>query len=265
MTFEAGLWTDSPDDTFDLCITAPRKHRSCATWTFDTPDPDQHHWRFGSVYCDVADVGTYSFSWRLRGVPIGTILPSYHARRSTKLVGACEGDLGASSTLGPEAATLYANHKSVIHYPLPRAAWLHQVEIYLYPSGTPGSETFQGVVYSDSLGAPGRLVASTDKLTFKSSYGAGWADMYFNPYVHVPAGHYFFGILTGGTSNVAGIRYENHPNTLATNANDFSAGPSDPFGPYGIYPQRWSLSVTYSYQRPRVRDCDDPPLTTEPC
>jgi hypothetical protein len=264
--YEAGIWTDSPDDTFDLCMTAPRKPRSCSTWTFDAPDADSYHWRYGVVGCDVADLGTYSFSWRIRGVPIGTILPSYHARKATTIPDVCWGFAGTDvDPLGPARASLPANYKFVNEYSLPFATWLRGLFIYLFPTGTPGSETIQGVVYSDANGAPDRLVARTHKLTFNSSNRADWGSMFFNPYVHVPAGKYWFGILTGGTPNVAGIRYESIANSLAANVNGFSGGPSDPFGPFGTYPDRLSLQVYYSHQEPHGYDCLTSPLTSDPC
>jgi hypothetical protein len=266
--YEAGIWTDSPDDTFDLCTTAPRKPRSCSAWTFTAPDADQYHWRDGTVRCEATDVGTYSFSWRIRGVPIGTILPSYHARKATTVAFPCEGFLGMDTDpLGPESATLPTNGKFVNEYPLPSAAWLEGLSIYLFPTGTPGIETLQGVVYSDANGSPDRLVARTHTLTYKSSYVASdnWPTLFFKPYVQLPAGKYWFGILTGGTPDVAGVRYENVANSLASNKNDFSAGASDPFGPFATSPERVSLQVEYTYRHPTTSSCGTYLPSSDPC
>jgi hypothetical protein len=65
----------------------------------------------------------------------------------------------------------------------------------------------------------------------------------------VPAGDYWIGLITGGTSNVAETRYE-ADGTLAFNANDFAAGPSNPFGPFTTNNQRLSVKELYSVDHP---------------
>ena len=54
---------------------------------------------------------------------------------------------------------------------------LSKLSIYLAPTGTSGQQLLKGLIYADSGGSPGALLASTEALTFKSTNSAGWYDL----------------------------------------------------------------------------------------
>jgi hypothetical protein len=64
--------------------------------------------------------------------------------------------------------------------------------------------------------------------------------------VHLAAGNYWIGVITGGTGNVTGFRFDSVAQSRDFNANAFAGGPSNPFGPVSVDSEQASLYATYT-------------------
>jgi hypothetical protein len=84
------------------------------------------------------------------------------------------------TTVGASAEADPANLKAASKYALPSAGTLSKLSLYLQPTGTAGTQSFEGVIYAESAGAPGALLASTTALAFKSTSAAGWYELNFS-------------------------------------------------------------------------------------
>ena len=58
-------------------------------------------------------------------------------------------------------------------------------------------------------------------------------------------GNYWIGVIAGNQSGVAAVAYDTVPGVLDFNANPYSAGPSDPFGPVVSGDQQLSMYLQY--------------------
>jgi subtilisin family serine protease len=151
------------------------------------------------------------------------------------------------TNVGGGVDSLAANRKRVNEYTLSVNATVSKLTIYLQPTSTSGTQAIEGVLYADSGGAPGSLLAVSNQLTFASTGAAGWYDLTFPTPPHLGAGNYWIGVLTGGSGNVAGFRYGSVSNSRDYNTNTYSSGPSDPFGPVTtIDSEQMSLYATYT-------------------
>jgi hypothetical protein len=102
------------------------------------------------------------------------------------------------------------------------------------------------VLYADSAGKPGALVATTLELSFSSGQSAGWYDMVFPSAVALAAGNYWIGMISGASSHVAGFRYASVAGSRSYNANSYASGPTDPFGTPTIDDEEVSEYATYT-------------------
>lgn len=226
--YATGLSTRSPDETNQLCVTPPTGGQTCTSYPL-TP-PDSLGDRFSIVSCAPNQgPGTYSISWRLGGVQLGAPM-SYRAPRLPTTPGPCAAWLG-QPTIGPRVVGLDADIKRVNEYALPTAGTVVWMYTYLGPTGTPGAEQVQGVVYDDVGGMPGALVGTTVAVTITPKSAQTWYQLPFPQQLQLQPGNYWIGLLTGGTSAVAGSTFSAVPQSAPANANVFSAGPSNPFGP----------------------------------
>jgi hypothetical protein len=162
------------------------------------------------------------------------------------------------STVGASSDVFAANRKRVSRYSLPAAGTVSKLSVYLAPSGTPGQQPLEGVVYADSSGKPGSLLASTAALTFSSTNAAGWYDLTFAGPVSLAPGSYWLGVISGETGKVAGFRYDSVASARDWNANTYSTGPSNPFGTPTVDSEQMSLYATYT-----TSTLQKPPSNTE--
>jgi hypothetical protein len=187
------------------------------------------------VTCQAAQVGTYSVSWRLRGVQLGAPLKFHLSsvpNRSFKLP--CLAYLG-NFDADPQRVDLPANRQLVSRVPMPIGADITNMSVDLAPTGTPGQEFVRGVIYADNGGAPGALKAVTKPFRFTSTMAADHSFQLEFPggnAIHLPRGKYWMGVISGGDSNVATIGVDVLKNSGAVNATPYSSGPTNPFGPF---------------------------------
>jgi subtilisin family serine protease len=152
--------------------------------------------------------------------------------------------LGKTS-VGFSSDTFSANRKRVNRYALSSNASVTKLSIYLTSAASSGSQTLQGIVYSDSSGKPAALLGSTETLTFKAKSASGWYDLKFSSPLKLAAGNYWIGAITGATSAVAGFRYDNVSGSRDYNSNTFTSGPTNPFGAVTVDGEQESLYATY--------------------
>ncbi|HEX4187041.1 MAG TPA: S8 family serine peptidase [Solirubrobacteraceae bacterium] len=150
------------------------------------------------------------------------------------------------TSVGGSSDTYAAGRKRVNRYALPVAGTVSKLSIYLAPTATTGQQLLEGIIYADSGGAPGALIATSSQLTFKSTEGAGWYDLTFPAPPALAAGNYWIGVITGTTGGVAGFRYDKVTASRDYNANSYGAGPSNPFGAASTDSEQTSLYATYT-------------------
>jgi hypothetical protein len=140
-----------------------------------------------------------------------------------------------------------ANRKRVNRYALPTASGVTKLSIYLAPTSTSGSQVLKVIIYADNGGAPGALLGVSERLTFTSASSAGWYDLVFPSPVKLAAGNYWIGVITGASNGVAGFRYDSVTGSRDFNINQYSSGPSDPFGSsFTTDNEQTSLYATYT-------------------
>jgi len=128
---------------------------------------------------------------------------------------------------------------------LPTAAQVGFEDVLLGATGQAGTELVRGVVYGDTGGAPGPLLGTTNTFVYTRGDGSGMATLSFNPNLQLPAGDYWIGLIAGGQTDVAEISYDPEPGVLDSDANPFSPGPANPFGPISSGNELMSLYLDY--------------------
>lgn len=240
--YVAALATKSPaGEATELCITAPSGQSTCTQYPLAPPDPTGY--MSSTVGCYTGEAGDYQITYRLGGVALGAPL-IYHSPAASPVASTCEAWLGKPDP-GSTLAALSANVKQVNRYSLPTSAQVGFEDVLLGPTGKAGTELVRGVVYGDTNGAPGPLLGATNVFPFARADGAGTATLAFSPNLQLPPGNYWIGLITGGQTNVAAISYDPEPGVLESDANPFSSGPSNPFGPISSGNELMSLYLGY--------------------
>ncbi len=150
------------------------------------------------------------------------------------------------TTVGASSDTAVANRKRVNRYSVSSSVSVTKLTIYLQQGGSSGTQTLEGVIYADSGGSPGALIAVSNQLTFASTNTAGWYDLPFSTPVSLAPGNYWIGFMSGSTSYVVGFRYDSVSGARLYNANTYSSGPSNPFGSASSDSEQISLYATYT-------------------
>jgi hypothetical protein len=246
VAYAAGLITKSSADHTDVCVRGPA--RSACT-PYPLAPPDRFGFRESIVGCTPDQgAGDYAVSWRVNGVALGTPL-TYHAPIRALVHLPCRAWLGQPS-IGPSLASFGADLKRVNRYSLPTNATSTDLRVYLAPSGTAGQQLIRGLVYADSDGTPGALLAVSDELAFRSTDSPGWYDLKLPSRLNLSAGDYWLGVITGAQTRVAAFAYANVPGSRDYNVNPYINGPSDPFGPISTDSAEMSLYLVYDIPPP---------------
>ena len=124
--------------------------------------------------------------------------------------------------------------------------------MYAIPGiNSPSPQTLKAVIYADSGGSPGALVATGTEVTYQgSSNGSGWFELPFGSPVALSPGTYWLGFITGTTTEGMGYVYESVANSRAYNANTYTSGPSNPFGSATKDSEQASIYATYTPTAP---------------
>jgi hypothetical protein len=247
--FLTGVATESAADVAQLCVAGPQQS-VCTDYPL-TP-PDRAGFRIALAGCfPTQGPGRYSLTWSVGGVALGAPL-TFQSPVAADFQ-PCLTELG-DVEVGALSQGLEGDVKQVARYSLPTSAYAREINVYLQPTGLFGQQTLEGVIYADSGGAPGELLATTSDFTYPSSAPPGWYALKIprqrtvqNPsgLLLLAPGDYWIGFITGGDSAVAAVAYDSASAALAYNANPFSAGPTDPFGPISTSDERLSMYLTY--------------------
>jgi len=174
---------------------------------------------------------------------VGTSEGAYTQPSAVVVAGAAtfgKTNVGANSQADP------ANLKGVSKYALPTAGSVSKLSLYLQPTGSSGQQSFRGVVYAESNGAPGALLGSTNPLTVSSTSAAGWYELPFAAALKLAAGNYWIGFISGTTSEIFAFRYDTVSSALDYNTNTFTTGASNPFGTPTTLSYEISLYASYT-------------------
>jgi hypothetical protein len=132
-------------------------------------------------------------------------------------------------------------------YSLPQAGSVSKLSVYLSSAASSSAQTdLEGVIYADANGSPGALLGTTAQLVFSAGQAAGWYDLTFPSAVHLAAGKYWLGLITGGASGVAAFRYTSVTGSRDYNADTYTDGPSSSFGSFSTDFEQMSLYATYT-------------------
>ncbi len=157
---------------------------------------------------------------------------------------------------------MYSDYKIVHSATLSTSASVTKLSLYAIPgSRSPNPQVVKGVIYSDSGGSPGALVASGTEVTYRgSTNGSGWFDLPLASPVTLPPGTYWLGFITGANTEGMGYVYDNVSNSRAYNYNPYAGGPTNPFGSSTKDSEQASIYATYTPNEPPA----SPPVNTAP-
>lgn len=175
----------------------------------------------------------------LGGVTDSVSAPSLPAQQA-----APSGSIG-TSTIGANSDPATASWERVNAVQVANPGALTSVTIYLQRL-TAGSQQFQGVLYADTAGAPGSLVAATAPQTITKRAASGWHSLPFSTPVKVATGTYWLGILAGPTSQTFALRYDE--STAASGAvtpQSWASGPRNPFAAARLEAEKFSVYATW--------------------
>jgi hypothetical protein len=150
------------------------------------------------------------------------------------------------TSVGASSDVYAANRKRVSRYALTVEGTVSKLSMYLAPTSTAGQQVLEGLIYADSSGSPGALLATSTQLTFKSTNTAGWYDLPFASPLTLSPGNYWIGVITGGSGGVAGFRFDALTSSRDLNSNAYTSGPSNPFGASSTDSEQTSLYATYT-------------------
>jgi subtilisin family serine protease/fibronectin type 3 domain-containing protein len=234
LTSSTGSWTESPTSYAYKWQRCDNAGANCTAIEGATAS---------SYAINPADVG---FTLRVLVTASNSAGPSAPASSEhTTVVGQGVYTFGKTN-VGESTDSFLADRKRVSRYALSIAATVSKLSIYLAPTGTSGEQVMKGLVYADSSGSPGALLATSAQLAFKSTNTAGWYDLTFAAPPVLAAGDYWIGIITGTASHVAGFRYDSVAGSRDYNQDVYTSGPTNPFGSFSTDAEQTSLYATYS-------------------
>ncbi len=144
-----------------------------------------------------------------------------------------------------------------------QASAVSKLTIYLERAKS-GQQVLRGVIYADNRGSPGALIATSAETTFGAAATSGWYDLGFAAAVTLQPGRYWIGLLTGQTSDVFALRYDNATtNAGAVTASPYSQGAANPFGSARLQTEQISIYATYGPTAPPAAPTNQtPPVVT---
>ena len=122
-----------------------------------------------------------------------------------------------------------------------------QLSVYAVPGvNAPSPQSVKAVIYADSGGAPGALLATGTEVVYRGNLnGSGWLDLPLASPLALQPGTYWIGFITGPTSEGMGYAYDSVERSRAYNANAYGSGPSEPFGEATFDSEQASIYATY--------------------
>jgi RHS repeat-associated protein len=171
---------------------------------------------------------------------------------STAVAGQLEqarADTFGKTTLGAhEDNGMFANYKIVHKTTLSVPGSVSKLSLYAIPGvKSPSAQALKAVIYADSEGSPGKLLATGTEVKYKGDVnGSGWFELPLASSVELNPGTYWIGFITGSETEGMGYKYDEVANSRAYNTNTYSSGPSDPFGTATKDSEQASIYATYT-------------------
>jgi hypothetical protein len=163
------------------------------------------------------------------------------------------------TSVGTGSDPMSPDRKRVTHFTLGEAGTVTKLSAYLEPTGTAGTQAVEALIYADSSGAPGALLATSGEVIFHGTDAAGWRDFSLASGLSLQPGTYWLGLISGASSHVAAFRYDSVSGSRDYNANAYASGPSNPFGSFSVDGEQMSIYATYTPAAP-----SPPPASTSP-
>ncbi|MCW3027812.1 MAG: hypothetical protein JWN81_1023, partial [Solirubrobacterales bacterium] len=163
--------------------------------------------------------------------------------------------VGASTDSG-----MFANFKIVHSATLPVAGSVSKLSVYAVPGiNSPSPQALKAVIYADSGGSPGALLATGTQVTYTgSTNGSGWFSLPLATPLKLSAGSYWLGFMTSTTTKGMGYRYDSVTNSRAYNENPYASGPTNPFGTATKDSEQASIYARYT----PTSQSSSPPVNT---
>jgi thermitase len=154
---------------------------------------------------------------------------------------------------------MFSNYKIVHAATLTTAGSVTKLSLYAVPgAASPSTQSLKAVIYSDSGGSPGALVATGTEVTYNGAVnGSGWFELPFATPVALTPGAYWLGFITGSNTEGLGYAYETVAGGRAYNANSYASGPTNSFGAASKDGEQASIFATYMPSAP-----GNPPVNT---
>jgi subtilisin family serine protease len=168
--------------------------------------------------------------------------------------------LGKTSVGASADSGIFADYKVVHAATLPVAGTVSKLSLYAIPGvNSPSPQALRGVIYRDSGGSPGALVAVGTEVSYRGDVnGSGWFELPLGAPVSLSPGTYWLGFITGAATEGLGYAYDSVANSRAYNANTLASGPSNPFGSATKDSEQASLYAIYTPTAPQL----GPPANT---
>jgi RHS repeat-associated protein len=143
---------------------------------------------------------------------------------------------------------MFADYKIVHTATLSGAGSISKLSLFAIPGvNSPSPQALKAVIYADSEGSPGELLATGTEVTYRGNVnGSGWFDLPFASPVAITAGTYWLGFIDGSETEGMGYAYDEVSNSRAYNENTFSSGPTNPFGSATKDDEQASIYATYT-------------------
>jgi hypothetical protein len=157
---------------------------------------------------------------------------------------------------------IFANEKVVHAATLSASGSVTKLSVYAIPGvSSPSPQALKAVIYSDSGGSPGALLATGTEVVYQGSVnGSNWFDLPFGSPVALSPGTYWIGFITGESSEGFGYVYDEVEDSRAYNENLYASDPTNPFGPATKDSEQASIYASYvpaSTLNPGTTVCDD--------
>lgn len=149
------------------------------------------------------------------------------------------------TSIGGTGENVSAGFKQVFEHTLGEDGRVSKLTIYLQNSVA--TQAMKGIVYADSAGAPGALIAVTAAYSHTSGSPDGWYDLpAFPGGLVLKAGVYHIGIHADTTDAGCKFAWDTNVFNRDWSADTYSDGPTDPFGaPGGTDNFGGSIYATY--------------------
>jgi hypothetical protein len=160
------------------------------------------------------------------------------------------GTIGSKTDMGTLENFKRANTVKVSEYGTVKSLSLYAVRGRGYATGK--TQKVKAVIYrANGAGEPTELVATGKEVVYSGS--EGWLELPFGSHVTVgpeygggPPATYWIGFISGDDSEVMGFKWDEVSKARVKNENDYTSGPSNPFGTHETDNEQMSLYATYT-------------------